>query len=278
MENIAAAESASRKKAAEYIYANAQKLLVSAEQGDRQAARRAYDELYKIECKYYPEYCEKDALLDKAKDLGTTHILFRMKNKSAMIIPAQFEEQMLSMSKSELDSKWKSYHFSTMGGLEMDYIVEYNIRDIRISPEQVKERSYIDETTIKDGWEYALDSRGNVMKDSLGNDIKQEKYIKIRADVLEVYQLKTVGITGTVEVFEAKRNTELDRKALDTNVLFEHYAATYRGDSRALSAASKQLIGNSPVPFPPHESMLMQAVDQLKPDVRQILRNNPAIL
>ena len=50
-----------------------------------------------------------------------------------------------------------------------------DFRTIDISPEQINEKQIIREKVIKDGFDYVLDKRGNVAKDSLGNDIKVDK-------------------------------------------------------------------------------------------------------
>ena len=116
------------------------------------------------------------------------------------------------------------------------------------------------------------------MKDSLGNDIKRAKYVQIRAQVLEVHQTKAARLAGYVEVFDLARNIPLESRDLATEILFEHYAATFKGDERALSKDSRLRIGNSPVPFPLDEDMLVQAAERLKPSLKEELRGSRAIL
>jgi len=117
-----------------------------------------------------------------------------------------------------------------------------------------------------------------VRKDSLGNDIKTPRKVRIRANVLEVFQTKSAHIAGFVEVYEAAGNTLLDNRDLGTEILFENYASTFTGDKRALSEESKSRIGNAPRPFPRDEDMLAQAADRLKPNLRDELRRSKAIL
>jgi hypothetical protein len=275
---IAAMERQSRDKAAEYLYDQSVSLLTQAEKGDRMAARKAHSLLLDLQKRFYPSYRDKDALLAKARDLGTSYIVFEVKNQSGKLLPRVFSDRLMAFDKQGLDSEWREYSFEEKPGLHYDYKVIYKVRDIDISPERVQERAYIDEKKIQDGYDYVLDKRGNVMKDSLGNDIKVPRMISIRADVLEVHQSKAARIGGAIEVRDLRNNSLLETCELATEVIFENYASTFRGDERALSQDSKNRLGNRPLPFPRDEDMLVQAAERLKPDVKEELRRSRAIL
>lgn len=276
--DIARMEADSREKAAEYLYVCAEDLLNQAERGDRQAAREAYRLLKDLETRYFKNYKNKDVLLRDAVNLGTTHILFEVRNQSDKILPRDFNDRVLAFGASDLDSDWKAYHFKPDPKIPVDYRVVFNIRQIDISPERISERAYTDEKEIEDGWEYVLDERGNVKKDTSGNDVKKPRIVRIRADVLEAFQSKAARLTGLLEIHDAVRNTRVHVRDIGTEILFEHYASTYRGDQRALSKDSRARIGSRPVPFPPDADMLMQAADRLKPSIRDELRRSRAIL
>lgn len=271
-------ERESREKAAECLYVRAQELLQQAERGDRIAAREAYQTLRDLENRYYRTYKDKDKLLPIARDLGTTRILFEVQNNSASILPSGFANELLNISKSDLDSDWKAYYFKPVAGESYDYKAIFRVTQIDVSPERVHERAYIDEKEIEDGWEYVLDHRGNVKKDSLGNDIKVPRKVIIRADVLEVFQSKAARLSGLVEIYDANRGARLDSEPLSTEILFENYASTFKGDRRALSEESKRRIGNAPMPFPRNEDMLVQAAERLKPNLKNELRRSRVIL
>lgn len=271
-------ETESRQKAADFLYARTEALLLRAENGDKQAAREAYELLCQIEERYFRHYKDVDQLQQTARALGTTHILFEVKNQSDKVLPRAFHEQVLAIGTRDLDSDWKSYHFTAEPGVRFDYRVVFNVRRVDVSPERIREREYVDEKDIQDGWNYVLDARGNVLKDSLGNDVKTPRIVRIRAVVVEVLQTKAVRLTGAVDIFDAARNTRLDTRELGTEVVFENYASTFTGDRRALSEDSKRRIGNRPLPFPADEDMLVQAAERLKPDLREALRRNRAIL
>ena len=116
------------------------------------------------------------------------------------------------------------------------------------------------------------------MKDSLGNDLKTPRMVFIRAEILEVHQTKATRIAGAIEVRDIRNNNLLETCELATEVLFDHYASTFRGDERALSQDSKNRLGNHPLPFPQDEDMLVQAAERLKPEVKDELRRSHSIL
>lgn len=268
----------SREKAADYLYTRAEDLIRQAEQGDRLAARDAYHLLEDLDSRYFHVYKDKERLMQDARALGTTHILFEIKNQSDKALPREFQDRVLAFGTHDLNSEWKAFHFKAETGVPIDYRVVFNIRKVDVSPERISERSYVDEKEIEDGWEYVLDDRGNVKKDTAGNDIKVPRHVRIRANVLESFQSKATRLSGVLEIFDGTRNTRLDTRDLGTEVRFEHYASTFQGDSRALSPESRRTIGNHPVPFPPDVDMLVQAADRLKPDLKEALRSNRAIL
>ncbi len=276
--DVAALERESRTNAADYLYNHAKTLLEKAENGDKLAARSAYRELRDLESKYYRDYKDTDKLMQAARELGTSYILFEVNNRSAQVLPRNFVDQILAIGKKDLDSEWKAYYFDKKPGETFDYRVVFNVSDVDISPERVHERAYVDEKEIRDGWDYVLDAKGNVLKDSLGNDVKKPRMVCIRANVIEVYQTKAARLTGRVEVYDAQQNTLLDSRQLGTEILFENYASTYTGDKRALSDDTKRRIGNAPQPFPRNEDMLVQAAERLKPDLKKELRSNRVIL
>lgn len=276
--DIASMERQSREKAAEYLYDQSVDLLTRAEKGDKLAARKAYSLLMDLQKRYYPTYRDKDVLISKSRDLGTSYVVFEVKNQSGKLLPRGFAERLIAMDKQGLDSEWREYSFEAKPGLHYDYKALLKVRDIDISPERVQERSYFEEKKIQDGWDYVLDKRGNVMKDSAGNDIKTPRMVLIRAEILEIHQSKATRIAGAIEIRDTRSNNLLETCEVATEVIFDNYASTFRGDERALTQDSKNRIGNRPLPFPKDEDMLVQAAERLKPEVKDELRHSRAIL
>ena len=69
-------------------------------------------------------------------------------------------------------------------GIDYNFGITLNFNQISVSPERISKKEYRRKKRIKDGWKYKLDRNGNVMKDSLGNDIKTDVYKIVTARVM----------------------------------------------------------------------------------------------
>lgn len=258
-------------KTVEYYYNSGKQLLASARNyNNKYDARKAYNEFQQIK-NYRRDYKDVNALLNEAIDLGTTHILFDVRNQSSTLIPRGIIEDLKRINVKDLEGPWQEYHVSNTAGFEIDYKVVMNITHVEVSPGFIKEREYVDSREIVDGWEYVLDERGNVMKDSLGNDIKVDRKVVVSANVIEVYQHKAATISARIDVLDENRNELLDSHNLAVDAIFENYASTFQGDKRALSKETKRRIGNRPVDFPQDAALLYEAAESLKPAMRNKL-------
>jgi len=275
--DVSRGENESREQAAAFLYTKAEALLERGKRGEKLAARDAYYTLRDIEKKYYNTYREKDRLMREARNWGTSFVLFEMKNQSGKILPSHLNDRLGAVADPSLNEEWKQFIFEAEEGVDYDYFATLRFRNIDVSPERVHERSYVDEKRIKDGWEYEYDAKGNVKKDSSGNDIKNPKYMIIRAEVLEVFQSKAARVGATLDIVDGPTRKRLDSDDMATEVIFENYASTFRGDERALSDESRLRIGNRPLPFPTDADMILQAADRLRPQLRDVLRRNNAI-
>lgn len=270
-------ERESRENAAKFLYADARRHLDQAQDGNKMAARRAYGQLEKIG-RYYRTYKDKGQLMDLAHDLGTSYVLFEMTNNAPVVLPIGFEREITRMRVNDLNSQWKEYHVRQQSGVEYDYKVVMNITDINISPGVVQERQYVDDREIEDGFDYVLDENGNVMKDTSGNDIKVPRRVIIKAEVLETYQNKVANVIGRLEYIDLQRNQIVDTDQIAVEAIFENYAATFRGDERALSQESRQRIGNRPLPFPENGDLLFTAAEQMKPVIKRKISRTRIII
>jgi hypothetical protein len=275
--DVSREENESREQAAAFLYTKAENLLERGRRGEKLAARDAYYTLRDIEKKYYKTYRDKDRLMREAQNWGTSFVLFGIQNQSGKILPNRLNDRLGAIADPSLNEEWKQFIFEEEKNVDYDYFANLRFREIDVSPERVHERSYVDEKRIQDGWEYEYDSRGNVKKDSSGNDIKKLKYIVVRAEVLEVFQSKAARVGATLDIVDGPTKKRLDSSDMATEVLFENYASTFRGDERALSDESKRRIGNRPLPFPTDEDMILQAADRLRPQLKDALRRSRAI-
>jgi hypothetical protein len=265
-------------KASELMYAQAERLLVQAETGDRKAARTAYDLLEDLGRKYTRNYRDSQHLMSTALHLGASYTLFSVSNQSNEVLPVQVENKLTRLAVQNLDARWKKFDTSRDGNQKYHYRAKFILERIEVSPELVRENRYWDEKHINDGFEYVLDKRGNVIKDSLGNDMKRVKTAIVRADVLEINQRKTALVRGMLEVYDATGSQLLERKPITTEVVFDHLSVSWRGDERALSDKTRCNLGRVPAPFPSDSDLLYQASDQLQPMLADALRSSKAIM
>jgi hypothetical protein len=271
--------SQAREKSCQLRYVAAEGLLSKADrEGDRASARDAYYVLEDLEKKYGRGYRDCQHLMSNALRLGATNIAFSVSNQTDQIIPMSVENDLLTLSARDMNTLWRKFDTSTsQNASAYQYRARFILEDIQISPEFVRENRYTDEADIKDGWEYVLDKLGNVRKDSTGRDIRRDKMVRVRADILEMNQRKTARVLGTVKIFDESGKRLLDSCPISTEVVFDHVSMTFRGDERALSDRTRCNLGRTPVPFPTHRDLMQLAANQLHPQVSEALRSTKAI-
>lgn len=251
---------------------NYEKAIQFLETDDKYRIREAYDLLDYIEA-IHPNYERTRELMDEAHERGTANVLVSIVNNTQQVIPAGLEDALLDFDTYGLNQFWTRYDAIQSNERVYDYGMQLQLKTIVISPEQILEKEQLREKEIKDGWEYQLDENGNVAKDSLGNDIKIDKYINVRARLFEVQQLKTSQIIADVIYLDLPEQNILERFTIDSGFIFENFYATFRGDRRALNRDDINLAEGGPVPFPPNEQMIYDCGEDLKLKLKKIIKS-----
>ena len=138
----------------------------------------------------------------------------------------------------------------------------------------VKDKDIIEKKTIENGFEYVLDSKGNVMKDTAGNDIKIPKYKTLSCTVIETHQHKSVRIDGNLEFMSNNPKKLLKKEPIGAENIFDHQSARAVGDLEALDDQAKELIKNEYIPFPNDMQMVFNTTQTLKPAIQDALYRN----
>ena len=258
-----------KNNASEQIYKNATALLNSNNKLDY---RVAYDELKEIE-NINPNYKDVRQLMDSAHNKGIDFVLVDMINDTQKVIPKRLEDDLLNFSSYGLNNFWSIYHGSPENKVTYDYNMRVNLRDINISPEQIKEREIIKEKQIVDGWQYLVGDDGHEVKDSLGNSIKVDKMKTVRCTYYEFKQFKSTQITGNVEYMNTKTNQLVDAFPITSQFVFEHIYANSRGDRRALDNSLLHFLEKRAVPFPTEEQMIYDTGEDLKLQLKNIINS-----
>ena len=259
--------SIARENVSDHFYEKGIDLL---EGDDKFQIREAYNTLGYIE-KINPNYEETRDLMQEAHERGTVHVVVSIQNQTNQIIPARLEDALLDFDTYGLNQFWAEYHAYTNDSLNYDYAMQLQLARITISPEQVREREVIRQRRIKDGWQYKLDSNNNVMKDSLGNDIKEDKFIDVRARLFEITQYKEAQVEANVVFTDLKEQQTLERFNIDSIFIFENLYARFKGDRRALTREDRDFVRQRAIPFPTNEQMVFETGEDLKAKLKAII-------
>ncbi len=261
---------AAKNNFADYLFTEGNRYLQQNTVLDAREAYEYFSDLKNLQLDYF----DVDQKLEEAHFQGTDFVLVAMQNTSGQIIPYRLEQELLDFNTYGLDDFWTEYHTRPEQGLFYNFGIDLLFDEINISPERISEKEYLRKERIKDGWEYVLDRNGNVKKDSLGNDIKVDKYITVTAKVTYTEQTKAVRVGGRVLYKDLDRNRVLNSHPLGTEFIFENVFARYRGDERALTDEDREFIKNEFFPFPSNPQMILDAGDELKARLKDILKDN----
>lgn len=222
-----------------------------------------------------PQYKDVFQLKKNAQFRGTNFILVSIKNHSGKMIPYRLEQELLAFNTLGLEQMWTEYHERRENGIQYDRGIDLNFNAIEISPERIFKDKILRNSRIKDGYENQKDRRGNVLKDSLGNAIRIEKFIDVSAEISTTLQEKAVFVGGTIVYKDLIRRREINNYPLSCEFIFEHAFATFRGDERALLPEDRRILQNKFLAFPSNEQMVFDAGEEIKQQLKQILSNKP---
>ncbi len=262
---------AAKRKSADFYYAHGNELMKS---GLKDSYRQAYNEFVRAK-EYVGDYEGIDNKIQEAKYLGMSRVFISVQNNSILKFPKEFEEDLLALDLPRLNSEWVEYHTQNLdSNTQYDYFVNVNVRNIAVSPDQTMQRDSVVKKQVEDGYSYQLDKKGNVMKDSLGNDIKTKKYKTLQCALIETVQSKACRIEGDIEVIQVNPNKVLKKDPLGAQSNFENISARAVGDIQALSAAQLARTKSQAVPFPSDIEMVIRCSDALKQAIRGAIQNN----
>lgn len=260
-----------KHKAAEFFFGHGQKLMSN---NTKDAYRQAYVEFSKVK-EYWGDYQNIDNLLAESHAKGMSEVIVYIDNQTQFRLSPQFEDDLLAVNPEELSSEWVEWDTRSMDkNKQYDYEVRIVLRSINVSPDDTKETDKIEKKKVEDGFEYVLDKNGNVMKDTLGNDIKITKYKNLTCTLVETAQHKNAHIEGIVEIYSTSPEKLLRKDPIAADSYFEHFSARAIGDKGALSPESLEKVKARPIPFPSDDEMIMRSSQALQVAIRGILQKN----
>jgi hypothetical protein len=266
-----------REGAATNLYNRALASIELSRNGNRLLAREAYSNLKGIK-KYYDNYRDVVQLSEQAYILGINHIYVKVENDSRVALPSAFERELESIFVRDMNSKWTKYHTYQDNNLKYEYTIVARMTDIDVSPEGERRDHHIEEKQIEDGFDYVTDERGNVKKDSTGNDLKTKRFRWIKADVYTLNQKKEARVFGYLEYYDNRTKEKVLSRPLESIAHFEQYSVRFDGDRRALNEETRRRLGGRIVPFPTDADMLLTAAERLKSDTKRLIQDNDHIV
>jgi hypothetical protein len=259
------------EKDAEYHYNRAVELLETYAPNRKEKARNAYSALGNIG-HYFDDYKDVEDLKDKAYHLGKEHVLITTAVANRPYLTSQHDYLLSQFNVEDLDRKWIEFHSFHKEGVQYDYEVVLNIGEVLFDREREVVNNYQREKVIQDGFRYVLDNRGNVMKDSLGNDIKEPNMITIRAQITEIERLKNAEIIAQVEVIDLRDDRIVDRQELRSPVIFRGYSSFFKGDRRAIDKRTYQRMDNFLEPYPSDYDMVYEGLMDIQKKARKKIK------
>jgi len=260
----------SKKALSRYLYDNAQALLLTTGKSNH---RRAYDDLMYLD-QINPGYKNVADLIEQARFKGTDYVSVHTKNETSMIIPARLNNDLLNFTTQGLNDKWTVYHSARQPGVNYDFGIIINFKNIAVSPEHIKERQFVAEREIIDGRRQLTDRRGRVVRDSLGNIIMVDVKKMVSADVWEFTQSKAAQVAAEIEYFDYRNNSKLQSFPLASEFQFLNTYARYRGDRRAVEDNYQNMFDRRAVPFPSNEQIVFDTGEDLKSKLKKIISRN----
>ena len=261
---------ANKNQLSDYLYAKAKQLFNANNKFDYRAAYHDLEYLEKIN----PNFKDVRNLMDVAHEKGVDFVIVSMKNKTQKVIPKRLEDDLLNFDTYGLNDLWTVYHGAKDSKIRYDFGLELNLRNIKVSPEQIREKEIIKEKDIKDGFKYLLDENGNQVLDQEGNKIKVDKFVKVRCELYQFTQFKSAKVTGIVKYVDLNTKQVIQTYPIESRFSFQHIYANFKGDKRALDASFLDLIRFRVVPFPTNEQMIYDAGQDLKEKLKSIISRN----
>lgn len=266
---------AAKRKSADFYYAHGNELMKNQL---KDSYRQAYYEFVRAR-EYVGNYEGIDSKIDESKYLGMSRVLITLQNRSILKFTQEFEEDLLSVNLPAINSEWVEYHTQNLNpDTKYDYLINVIVKNIAVSPDQTMQRDSVIKRNVEDGFSYQLDKNGNVMKDTLGNDIKTKKYKSLQCALVETVQSKTCQIDGDIEIVQLNPNRILKKEPMGAQSNFEHVSARAIGDVQALNQTQLNKTKTQPMMFPSDMEMVFLCSEALKQAINGAIQSNRSFI
>lgn len=236
----------------------------------KEGARKAYkhfEELIFVDPTYKNNLTQ---LSQKAKKQGSSFVLINLKNNVRQI-PRDSLKGFTTINAGGFDNPWLIFHEKRDRKVKYDYQVDVNLNQLTFTPEETKQQKVPQERKIQDGFKYQLDSRGNVMKDKDGNDIKVPNHKIVRAEVFLFQQNKASKLDGAVNIKNLNTKQTVSNNPMFGEAKFQSTYGKFRGDQRAIEQKYHQALQTKEQPYPQDYLFVKYSIMNFKQKVTQLL-------
>ncbi len=255
----------------DYHYQSAIGLLNRWKPERKDLARDAYKQLREID-RYYDEYKDVEELKVIAKEKGIEYAILVADIANHMFIDNATYNDFVRMNINSLNRQWMRFHQDRKEDIIYDYEVIIGIVDVQIDSEKERAHTFHYEKEVEDGFTYVYDERGNVAKDSLGNDIKIPAFKTIRATVTEVERYKSAAALGAVDIYNLHNNRKVEEIPIDAVIDFVGFSCIVKGNKRAIDGNVKHKYDNFLEPFPLDAEMIYEGLMNIREAALKAIR------
>jgi len=256
-----------KRKAADFYYAHGVELMKN---NIKESYRQAFAEFVRAK-EYIGDYEGIDAKINESRYLGISRVLVSVRNRSIIQFPPEFEQELLALDLPSLNSEWVEYYTKT---LDQDTRFDYYANVVTVTPDESVQQDSVVKRDIEDGFSYVLDKKGNVMKDTLGNDMRVKKYKSVQCALVETVQRKACRIDGDVELVQVNPSKVIKKDPIGATSNFQHVSSRAIGDLQALNQQQLERTKSKPVPFPTDIEMVIRCTENLKMAIRGAMQGN----
>ncbi|NPA43144.1 MAG: hypothetical protein GXO27_03840 [Chlorobi bacterium] len=260
-----------RDRMVEYTYRQARSLMERAGD-DRGKYREAYGLLEEV-VRMSPGYRDAEALMAEARRKGTVRVGVAVVNETNKPLPLSVTRILTDFTRLNGQVFWNRFEPARPGGA-YDYNVWVRVTDVWVSPPREDKETVRRERQVNDKTGYVRDQRGQVVKDSTGRPVQQEKLRTVRATVHKYRRYREARMTALAEIRKAGGGTPKVHP-LSGKGVFENIYLVVEGDERALDDELARYRKNRRLPFPSEAEMTARAAADLKTELDRLLAQTP---
>lgn len=220
-----------------------------------------------------PNYKNASILREDAYQLGLEYVFIKAYNDTEKVIPEPLLVDLLDIDTYGLNDFWTVYHRNKESNINYDYDIVIAFKSIIFSPERIIEKEESLSGEIEENL-YQRNSDGEIIRDENGEKLTYTRTIKREGRLQTIRQVKSVRVGAQVEYYRLPNDQRIAAYDLNSEYIFDNIYGLFEGDERILTDEQVAIINNRAVAFPSNEQMLLDAGNDIKNQLKQILKRN----